>query len=77
MLDNRSRDFWYEVEQMKSRPNNASVSAVINGVMDPGEFTDLFGNKYEHLYSYESHNKYKSEILSVQHSEIGTQCLPV
>ena len=46
LMDNRSRDFWTEVQRLKSNGNNF-VSSVVDDVFDCGEITKLFADKYD------------------------------
>jgi len=56
VVENRSRDFWAEVQRMRSNGGN-SVSSVVDGVSDSNEITKLFADKYEDLYACVSYDE--------------------
>ena len=49
ILQNKSRDFWSEVQRMKS--SKTAVSATVDGVSGCNEIADMFANQYDELYS--------------------------
>ena len=53
---NHSRDFWTEVNRMKSNGSN-SVCSVVDGLSDCSEITELFADKYEDLNSCVSYDE--------------------
>jgi len=62
---NHSRDFWTEVNRMKSNGSN-SVSSVVDGLSDCSEITELFADKYEDLYSCVSYDEGEMMTLRIE-----------
>ena len=49
LMSNNSRDLWSEVRKVKSR--NSKISSNVDGSCDSKEITELFSEKYKHLYN--------------------------
>ena len=48
-MSNSSRYLWYEVRKVKGR--NSKISSNVDGSCDNKEITELFSEKYKHLYN--------------------------
>ena len=67
ILENRTRDFWCEVNRMKN--SKSGVCQTIDSLSDPGEIANMFADKYQDLYksvSFDHNDKMsvKAEISS-------------
>ena len=49
LMSNHSRDLWSEVRKVKGR--NRKISSNVDGSCDSKEITELFSEKYKHLYN--------------------------
>ena len=48
LMSNNSRDIWSEVRKVKGR--NSMISSNVDGSCDSKEITELFSEKYKHVY---------------------------
>ena len=54
IVSNNSRDLWSEVKKVKGR--NSKISSNVDGSCDSKEITELFSEKYKHLYNSVPYN---------------------
>ena len=54
VVSNNSRDLWSEVRKVKGR--NSKISRNVDGSCDSKEITELFTEKYKHLYNSVPYN---------------------
>ena len=54
VVSNNSRDLWSEVTKVKGR--NSKISSNVDGSCDSKEITELFSEKYNHLYNSVPYN---------------------
>ena len=54
VVSNNSRDLWSEVRKVKGR--NSKISSNVDGSCDSKEITELFSEKYKHLYNAVPYN---------------------
>ena len=53
-MSNNSRDLWFEIRKVKGR--NSKISSNVDGSCDSKEITELFSEKYKHLYNSVPYN---------------------
>ena len=54
VVSHNSRDLWSEVRKVKGR--NSKISSNVDGFCDSKEITELFSEKYKHLYNSVPYN---------------------
>ena len=54
VVSNNYRDLWYEVRKLKGR--SSRISSNVDGSCDSEEITELFSEKYKHLYNSVPYN---------------------
>ena len=54
LMSNNSRELWSEVRKVKGR--NSKISSNVDSSCDSKEITELFSEKYKHLYNSVTYN---------------------
>ena len=62
--ENRNRDLWSEVRRIKGR--NKFLPSSIDGVVSGEEISQLFSDKYNHLYNSVSHDVDEMNVINTE-----------
>ena len=64
LLENRSRDFWSEVQRITNKSSQSSN--VVDGLSTPQEISNYFASKYHELYTCVSYDNNDMDKLDVK-----------